>query len=240
VRTECAPSRWSTRDETQNHSNTANNTFRYKITSYYDHNIIINFEVWAKKRRVPRSRKIGCALLLLQSALLLLGARSQKFRAHSERIKSGYKADTERRCVEEQRRSHWLGARSQKFKAHSERIQSGYRAHSERVQSGSRAKRALVRRKYVRHRSGASKRSEVIFKMEFSTYEERWKLVFSARKRLCCALLSSLCTTTQSKGPPGALPKILGIKKHLLKRCYVIINCGFVAELDLPFQPSHK
>jgi len=71
-----------------------------------------------------------------------LGARSQKFRAHSERIQSGYRADTdriqmsdygERRCVEEDsRRSHWLGVQSQKFRAHSERIQSG----SERIQIG--------------------------------------------------------------------------------------------------------
>jgi len=43
--------------------------------------------------------------------------------------------------------------------------------------------------------------------MEFSMYEERWKLVVSARKRLCCALLSSLCTTTQSKGPLEQLGK---------------------------------
>ena len=31
--------------------------------------------------------------------------------------------------------------------------------------------------------------------------------VFSARKRLCCALLSSLCTTTQSKSPLKQLGK---------------------------------
>jgi len=43
---------------------------------------------------------------------------------------------------------------------------------------------------------------------------ENW--VFSARKRLCCALLSSLCTTTRSKGvTSGALPRRLGIQKHL-------------------------
>ena len=43
---------------------------------------------------------------------------------------------------------------------------------------------------------------------------ENW--VFSARKRLCCALLSSLCTTTRSKGvTSGALPRSLGIQKHL-------------------------
>ena len=73
-----------------------------------------------------------------------LGARSQKFRAQSaadtEQIQSGYRSDTERRCVkEDSRRSHGLGARSQKFRAHSERnqqrIQSGYRADTDRMQS---------------------------------------------------------------------------------------------------------
>ena len=129
-----------------------------------------------------------------------LGARSHKFRAHSERIQSGnrsdtdqiqsggvwrtlgaptglerdlkssertpsrYRADTEWRCVEEDsRRSHWLGARSQKFRAHSERIQSGYRAGTECLKSAGRRRQWL----------GASKSSEIIYKMEFSTYEER-------------------------------------------------------------------
>ena len=50
-------------------------------------------------------------------ALHRLGARSQKFRAHSERIQSGYIADN------------------------TERTPSGYRADTERIQS---AKRALV------------------------------------------------------------------------------------------------
>ena len=80
-----------------------------------------------------RALKFRSALLIVQSALLNLGARSQKLGAHSERTPSGYRADTERvtalvRGEEKYRRSHGLGARSHKFRAHSERI------YTERIQ----------------------------------------------------------------------------------------------------------
>ena len=81
---------------------------------------------------LPRA---GSALSKVQSAL----------RAVTEQIQSGYRSDTERRCVEEDSmRSHGLGARSQKFRAHSERIQSGYRADTDRIQMSDYGERRCV------------------------------------------------------------------------------------------------
>jgi len=98
-----------------------------------------------------------------------LGARSQKFRAHSERIQSGYRADTDRIQSDGERRGT-PGAPTglERDLKSSERTRSGYRADTER-------------RRTVRHWFGA-KSSEVIYEMEFSTYEERLKLGFQRKE----------------------------------------------------------
>jgi hypothetical protein len=116
------------------------------------------------------------------------------------KVQSALRADTERiQSDGERRRTPGAPTGLERGLKSSKRTPSGYRADTCEVRF----------RRTVRHWFEASKSSELFikYKMEFSMYEERWKLVVSARKRLCCALLSSLCTTTQSKGPLEQLGK---------------------------------
>ena len=153
-----------------------------------------------------RALKFRSALLLVQSALLNLGARSQKLGAHSERIQSGGAW----------RRTPGAPTGLERDLKSSERTPSGYRADTDQIQSGYRVPKegwcggncpTLVRR---------VKGQRLCIKWNSLRMKSVGNWVFSARKRLCCTLLSNLCTTTQSKGvTSGALPRSLGIQKHL-------------------------